>query len=381
MIEWEWNLFLDAPSWSKISIQKVVLAAIRASTRSKDLNRGKQIHAAVAASCDRLESRVASSLIAMYSRCGSVIEARAVFDDMDSHDVVSWTAIILGYVQNGDAGMALELFERMLAQGVCDPDARVYVAAIKACAHLATKEEAIDDLPGRMVKLRSLERGMALHSQLARKNWDVNNVFVASSLVTLYRKCGAMVDAWRVFKRTIARADAAMWNSLLLGYAENGEPQVTLDLLLAVGAPDRGTYAAALKACSYLAAKEDATKLDGFAVKLDALEKGMAVHSQAGKDGFKLDATLANTLIDTYANCGGLVDAKRVFDRLPDRDTVSWTALILGYAENGESKVALQLFETMQQSGGCVSDHRVFIAAAKACTDLAEKAEAGELFD
>jgi pentatricopeptide repeat protein len=56
-------------------------------------------------------------------------------------------------------------------------------------------------------------------------------------------------------------------------------------------------------------------------------------------------------LIDMYAKCGSIEKARELFDKMHQRDVVSWTAMIAGYAMHGCGKEALKLFEQMKHSG------------------------------
>lgn len=60
-----------------------------------------------------LDVAVGDSLIAVYAKCGSLDNGFQVFDKMSTKDVISWTAMIAGYVHNEQFHEALELFYKM----------------------------------------------------------------------------------------------------------------------------------------------------------------------------------------------------------------------------------------------------------------------------
>ncbi|KAJ7527669.1 hypothetical protein O6H91_16G065400 [Diphasiastrum complanatum] len=70
----------------------------------------------------------------MYAKCGCTEDARELFDNMSERDVVSWSAMIAGYAQNGLAQEALALFEQMQREGM-KPDEVTYISVLSACAH------------------------------------------------------------------------------------------------------------------------------------------------------------------------------------------------------------------------------------------------------
>ncbi|XP_024518733.1 pentatricopeptide repeat-containing protein At1g06140, mitochondrial-like [Selaginella moellendorffii] len=312
-----------------------------------------------------MEGFVASSLVDLYSRCGDLEEARKILDRMSYDCVVSATALMLGYAEHGQGEKALELFARMGSR-----DSRAFLAALKACICLATKEDG-KLVGGRIVKLKSLETGMDIHLEAVRSGHNAGDIFVASSLVDMYAKCGSMIDARGVFDR-MASHSVVSWTALVLGYAENEEEALALELLPRVESPNALTFVAGLKACAGLGAKEDGDLIEGKLVKLLSLEKVMALELECG--GLTSDIFVANTLLDVYAKCGSTLDARRVFDRMEFHTTVSWTALVMGYAENGEHELALELFSCMRSS--IAPSALSFVAAMSACSGLAAKEEA-----
>ncbi|CAN5965097.1 unnamed protein product [Sphagnum jensenii] len=109
-----------------------------------------------------------------------IIQSGRVFNKMPSQDVVTWTTMISGHVKCGQGQKALELFQQMQQEGV-QPDSVTFVGVLNACASVVV-----------------LEDGRFAHEQIIERGWD-SDVFVGSSLVDMYSKCGSMEDAWSVF--------------------------------------------------------------------------------------------------------------------------------------------------------------------------------------
>ncbi|XP_024540898.1 pentatricopeptide repeat-containing protein At2g13600-like [Selaginella moellendorffii] len=336
------------------------------------LEKGMMVHSrATRIQGDSLDVFVENTLVDMYAKCGSLVDSRGAFDRMEFHTVVSWNALLLGYAENGEGEIALELFERVS----CEKNALTFVAAVKACSGLAAREDQ-RQVDGRLVKVVALERGTRVHAQAS--SIDDPEAVLANTLVDFYSKCGSMTDARRVFD-SMECQKAVAWNALMFGYCEYGDAGTVLELFNRMKtsrdcAPTSRSYVAALKACTSVAGKEVARKIDGRAVKLASLEKGMALHAGAVEKGHTADCFVTITLIDMYANCGSLVDARSVFDRMPSRSVVAWTALLMGYAESGEEGLALDLLTTMKDEG-FEPDTLTFVAAAKACIGVAAKEE------
>ncbi|XP_024544684.1 pentatricopeptide repeat-containing protein At3g02330, mitochondrial-like [Selaginella moellendorffii] len=252
----------------------------------------------------------------------------------------------------------------MEEEGV-SPNRVTLLAALKACASLAEKGDL-------SVRSRCLDRGILIHEQAARSQDDLE-VAVATSLMDMYTKCGAMVEARGIFEK-MERRDSVSWNCIILGYALAGDGSLALELFERMKmegcVPDSVTYVAALKACSSLAeAEAEAPGLDGKLVKAGSFETGRRIHRQASQGGDESDLFVATTLVDMYAKCGCMAEARSVFGRMEEPSVVSWTAVILGYAQTGECELALQFYARMKQRF-CVPDAFTYVAALKACGSL-----------
>jgi pentatricopeptide repeat protein len=76
---------------------------------------------------------VYNALITLYGKRGGTEDSNQLFNEMNFRDEVSWTALISGYAQSGKAHEIVDLFERMLAQGL-KPDAVTFIAVLSACS-------------------------------------------------------------------------------------------------------------------------------------------------------------------------------------------------------------------------------------------------------
>jgi pentatricopeptide repeat protein len=123
---------------------------------------------------------VGSSLVDMYAKSGSMDDAHRMSNSMPSQSVVSLTAMILGHMKCGQGQDALELFEQM-QQEVVQPNSVTFVAVLNACARVG-----------------AVEVGRHVHEQIIQSGCE-SDVFVRSSLVDMYAKCGSLEDALRVF--------------------------------------------------------------------------------------------------------------------------------------------------------------------------------------
>ncbi|KAJ7237495.1 hypothetical protein O6H91_Y445400 [Diphasiastrum complanatum] len=307
---------------------------LKGCSRRKALAEGKQVHALIVQSVLDSNIFLANNLVRMYSKCGSVLHAHKVFSNMPQHDVYSWTAIISAYADRGEVEEAINLFHQMQETGLA-PDKVLFVPLLKACARLA-----------------ALEQGRQLHSAIIERGFQ-SDVIVGNTLVNMYAKCECTEDARELFDNMSDR-DVVSWNAMIAGYAQNGLGKEALALYEQMKQegvqPDNVTVVLLLKACASLA----------------ALEQGKHLHSEIIKRGFQSDVVVGNTLVDMYAKCGCTEDARELFDNMSERDVVSWTAMIAGYAQNGLGMEALALFEQMQREG-TKPNEVTYISVLSAC--------------
>ncbi|KAH7427133.1 hypothetical protein KP509_10G031500 [Ceratopteris richardii] len=298
------------------------ISILRASAALGALHKGIQIHKEVIQQ-GLLQDNVmiGTALVDMYAKCGVLSMAHDVIEQLPSRNVVTWSALIAGYADTLQGDEALNCFERMLYEGIF-PNAVTYACALKACTAIG-----------------ALEKGKELHDQILKQGLLQDNVVLGNALVYMYAKCGALFKAHNVLKELTSR-DVVTWSALIAGYVEHGQGEGALDCfdsMLHDGIfPNAVTYVSILKACALLG----------------ALYRGEQIHDEIIRHGFLQDnVVLGNALVDMYAKCGALLKAKVVLENLPSRDTISWNALIAGYAQAGKDDQLLKCLARMQDEG------------------------------
>ncbi|XP_029120555.1 pentatricopeptide repeat-containing protein At1g09220, mitochondrial-like [Elaeis guineensis] len=129
-----------------------------------------------------------------------------------------------------------------------------------------------------------------------------------------------------------------IWNNLIRNYSLGCYPQEAIhvyqqmqDICCSPFPTDTFTFAFLLKACA----------------NLSLANAGIQFHGLTIKKGFEFNVYTHTSLLNMYATCGCLVDARRAFDEMPERNSVAWNAMITGYANWGELSLARLLFEKM----------------------------------
>ena len=213
----------------------VFVYSLKACGDLRDLDHGRGLHLEVE-KYGFGESTVASALITMYSKCGSLTEAQKVFDEMNVRDTVAWTIMLVAYAEHGFMHEALGTLCDMQADNA-RLDSVACVCGLKACGAIG-----------------ALDMGQEIHSEIERKNLLGTDV-VRNTLVDMYAKCGSLAEAQQLLKNLPAH-DIIAWNSLIAGYAQLGEVDNVVhmfDLLLCKGLkPDSITFVILLTACSHL---------------------------------------------------------------------------------------------------------------------------------
>lgn len=316
----------------------VFVAALKACASMSGLAEGKQIHTHAWESGFQSDKFVGTALIDMYVKCGSLEDAREVFDALQQRDLVTWTSLISGYAQHGHAEKALHLFRQMQGHGL-EPNQVTFSSIMKACSG----PDALDT-------------GQDIHAHIIQSGHE-SNEFVGSSLIDMYTRCGSLEDVCILFSR-LQIQNTVTWTSVIAGHVHHGQGHQALELfhhvLLEGTAPDQVMFVSILKACS------DAVQLD----------EGRLTYSYVVKTGIESDLFLKNCLIDMYAKCGCTTEARWVFDRLLERDIVTWSSMIDGYAQQGDGEEALQLFKELQEKGKG-SNQATFVSVLKACSSIA----------
>eukprot|EP00250_Pteridium_aquilinum_P026643 c33353_g1_i1 orf=36-836(+) len=204
-------------------------------------------------------------------------------------------------------------------------------------------------------KAKDCGRAKSVHLQLCHSGLEGHHA-VGNYLVPMFVECQNMLHAQQVFYRLSHRNEHS-WTSLIQGHVACGDYQLAFDLFPEMQKefvpPGRHTFAALLKGCA----------------KLKDLQRGQKLHSDVATDMLDCDPIIGNTLINLYVKCESLVDARAIFDDLPERTIVSWNALIGGYAEHGLGEEVFGCLEGMQREG-LSPDAFTYVSTLKACAIL-----------
>jgi pentatricopeptide repeat protein len=159
-----------------------------------------------------------------------------------------------------------------------------------------------------------------------------------TKLVSLFCKYGSVNDAARVFEPIEDKLDA-LYHTMLKGYAKNSSLNNAVSFFCRMKydevEPVVYNFTYLLKVCG------DNTDL----------RRGKEIHGQLITSGQSSNLFAMTGVVNLYAKCRQINEAYKMFDRMPERDLVSWNTIIAGYAQNRLAKVALELVLQMQEEG------------------------------
>lgn len=182
--------------------------------------------------------------------------------------------------------------------------------------------------------------------------------FLANLLITLYAKYGALHDAHAVFDK-IDRRTVVTWTGIVTVYAKRGHGDDALKLYRRMHeegeGPNKVTFISIL----------------GAFASQSALFEGKKIHACIAEGSFQSDVVVGTALVNMYGKCGAINDARVSFDKMLERNLITWNAMISMYAHHEQGKEALHLFQQMQTQG-IQPDEVTFINVLSACASVGE---------
>ncbi|XWS24708.1 hypothetical protein CRYUN_Cryun27aG0006600 [Craigia yunnanensis] len=309
---------------------------------------GQEVHAYVVKTKSYSNQlAIQSGLVDMYCKCGDLDSGRRVFYCSRERNAISWTALMSGYVSNGRLDQALRLIFWMQQEGF-KPDVVTVATVLPVCA-----------------ELRALNHGKEIHAY-AVKNCFFPNVSIVTSLMIMYSKCGVLDYSFKLFNGLEAR-NVISWTAMIESYMESGclheAISVFRSMQLSKHRPDSVAMARMLKVCS----------------ELRAVTFGKEIHGQVLKKDFESIPFVSAEIVKMYGSCGSISSAKLVFDALPVKGSMTWTAIIEAYGYNDLFEDAISLFHQMI-SDGFTPNHFTFKVVLSICRQAGFVDEACQIF-
>ncbi|KAL2542289.1 Pentatricopeptide repeat-containing protein [Abeliophyllum distichum] len=334
---------------------------------------------------------VGNALIDMYGKCGCLNDAKKVLSNMSKRDCASWNSILTACITNGMLSEALGFLEKMSIENNLTPNSVSWSALIGGFSQNGYDEEAIDILykmkgagfePNARTlasvlpacaRLKRLSLGKEIYGYITRYGF-MSSPYVVNGLVDLYRRCGDMESAHKIFSKFSVRdevsfntiiagycdngnvlnakqlfdqmesegksRDIISWNSMISGYADNFRFEEALrmftDLITEVGIePDSSTLGSALGACA----------------NMGSLRLGKGMHSYCIVKGLQSNLFVGGALVEMYCRCQDPETAQKALQEVPERDIAIWNSLISGYARCNQVENIPCILQKMEEDG------------------------------
>ncbi|KAG9458904.1 hypothetical protein H6P81_003412 [Aristolochia fimbriata] len=281
---------------------------------------GQEVHAYVIKTKHYSKQQfIQSALVDMYCKCGDIGSGRRVFYASMNRNTVLWTALMSGYASSGRLEQALRCIPWMQQEGV-RPDIVTIATVLPVCG-----------------ELKALKQGKELHVFIV-KNRFLPNISISTSLISMYSKCQRLDSACKVFN-AMEKRNIICWTAMLESYLNNGCSHDALRMFRSMQdskqRPDSVAMARMLDACG----------------SLSYLKLGKELHGQLLKRYMDLVPYVTSAIIKFYGRCDEIQKSKLVFDRIPARGSLTWTAMIEAYGCAGLYREALDQFKRMKSKG------------------------------
>uniref|UniRef100_A0A5B7C8U4 Pentatricopeptide repeat-containing protein n=1 Tax=Davidia involucrata TaxID=16924 RepID=A0A5B7C8U4_DAVIN len=315
---------------------------LRRCVETSALHYGKAIHAKFIKT-DLLSALfLRNHLLNTYVKLGDLVNGHKLFEEMPVKNVVSWTALIAGFVQHGCHEKALSLFCRMMHCDGMKPNEFTFVSALHACSFS-----------------ESLTPAYQIYAMIVRFGFE-SNIFLVNAFLTALIRHNRLAEASQAFEQCLGK-DIVSWNAMMAGYLQFSYSQVPnfwCRMNREGVRPDNFTFASILT---------------GLAA-LSHLCLGVQVHAQLVKSGHGSELCVGNSLVDMYLKNQNLVDGFKAFDEIPWKDVCAWTEMAAGCLNCGEPNKALGVIGEMREMG--VKPNKFTLATAlSACANLASLEE------
>ncbi|CAL0304288.1 unnamed protein product [Lupinus luteus] len=214
---------------------------------------------------------------------------------------------------------------------------------------------------------RSYRDGKLVHLHLKLTGFKRPTTLLGNHLICMYFRCGDYVNARKVFDKMGVR-NLYSWNNMLSGYVKLGMIKQARNLFYRMPERDYVSWNTMVVCYAHSGMFGEAFRFYGelrrlsigyneftFAsvlivcVKLREFDLSRQIHARVLVIGFLSNVVVSSSIVDAYAKCGKMEDARRLFDEMSVRDIPAWTTLVSGYASLGDMASANQLFNQMPQ--------------------------------
>ncbi|KAL9239439.1 hypothetical protein vseg_013761 [Gypsophila vaccaria] len=283
-----------------------------------DVEMGRMIHGFAVKSGLSNDVTVNNALIDMYAKCVCPVAARMLFERSKSRNTVSWNSVIRSFSREGDDPTTFDLLRKMQMER----------------GDVTLNEVTILNVLPAFRKTSQLLTLKDLHGYSIRHGLIFRGEFVANAFIVAYAKCESLTSGYSIF-RGMETKTVNSWNAVIDGYAQYGDPRKAIDLYLEMKSlglhPDLFCLNSLILACSELKLFSSGKEIHGFVLR-----------NELDRDPF-----ISVSLLSLYVRCDESLYARSLFDRIENKNSVSWNAMISGYSQMGSPVEAVDAFRQM----------------------------------
>lgn len=271
-------------------------------------------------------SFVGTAVLDVYAKCNMINDACLVFEKIPEKTAVTWSTLFAGLVQNGLHEDALRVFRSSQREGIQLSEFTLSVI-LSTCASLALMIE-----------------GMHLHAVIIKYGFN-DNLFVASSLVDVYARCGQIKEAYLVFA-DVKHKNVVLWNAMITSFTRHGkswEAMVLFEKMQQSGiSPNEVTYLSMMSVCGHAGLVEEAQCYFGLLISDQTVEPNVLHYS---------------CMVDVLGRSGKTDEAWQLIQEMPFEPTTSMWGSLLGSCRKYRNVrlarlAAEQLFKLEPENGG-----------------------------
>ncbi|PIA24943.1 LOW QUALITY PROTEIN: hypothetical protein AQUCO_14200014v1, partial [Aquilegia coerulea] len=282
-------------------------SVIKTCSEPRELEQGMQLHGCAIKAVWRLRHLLAMHLLQCTQN--RMLSSMKVFERILAPNIISWTAMVAGFMQNGLNEDAIGLYQKMLRYGVKENEFS-FASILPAYSGLAR-----------------LEQGMQVHARIVKSSLGLD-ISVGNALIDMYFKCGSLADAKLAFK-TMERRDVVSWTVMVTGLDQHGEGKEAIDILKAMISegmrPDAVTFLGSLSACSHGGLVEEG---------LQVFRSMINVHNVRPRGEHYA------CVVDMLGRAGRLEEAEQfIVDMGIESDVLVWEALLSACRTHGERQL------------------------------------------
>ncbi|KAL2544469.1 Tetratricopeptide repeat (TPR)-like superfamily protein [Forsythia ovata] len=295
-----------------------LVIVISSLSNNKSLVQGQLIHGLSIKAGMLSDTFLSNAVIDMYAKCGHLGSSEFVFAEMERRDIVSWNSIISGCLYNNQYEKSLWYLKEM------------------NCSENRANGVTISCAIATCTCLQEFSVGLAVHGWGIRLGCgESHHIAVANSLISFYSQFRDVNAAECIFEEMVV-TNVISWNAMIKGLALNGGVQEAVNLLhdmqfVRSVEPDITTLVTVLPLCS----------------ELMLLREGKSVHGFIIRREMGSELSVVNCLMDMYSKCDNVEKSEYLFWTMPKKDLVTWNTMISGYAQNGRSWEAQNLFKKL----------------------------------